>query len=345
MKSTKSSLERILNEILTLSEIRKKTTVFTIGIAPRKREDEEIFFPFIRESSLSVIGNVEVNNLEEAKNIVKIIDGIVDYILIDDEKKSKELYHLTSEIKKIVKDSIVLTYKDSDAWVEATDALISLFLDDNLNKTILIFTINNLSIKLAIKLCERGSNVYLIEKANENNNFKRTIESLNFILPKECPSKIHFNEIPPNNIQFNVVIGFSINEPVINLDFIKTLTINTIILDAGIGSISEDAIKYALDNNFNIFRLDMRAGLSGNIINIIETFDLKENVYGKRKFLQYNIVAGGFFGLRGDIVVDSIKNPTKVIGVADGKGHLMISRQSAEYQERIKNVEEHFIKN
>lgn len=345
MNSLKDSLEKVLNEILTLSEISKKSTVFTIGIAPRQRENEEIFFPFIRESTLSVIGNVEVTNIEEAKSIVEIIDGIVDYILIDDEKKSKELFNLTTEIKKIAKDSIVLTYKDNDAWVEATDALINLFLEDNLNKKILIFTINNLSIKLALKLCERGSNIYLTESNIENVKTFSIIECLNFVLPKDCPSKINYCEGPPLDIHFDVVIGFSINKPVIFLEFIKGLSKDTMILDAGIGSISEDAIKYALDNNYNIFRLDMRAGLSGNIINVIESYDLRKNVYGKKKFLDFNIVAGGFFGLRGDIVVDSIKNPTKVIGVADGKGNLMNKENAATFKERIKNVEDHSIQN
>ena len=74
MNSLKDNLEKVLNEILTLSEISKKSTVFTIGIAPRQRENKDIFFPFIRESTLSVIGNVEVTNIKEAKDIVEIID-------------------------------------------------------------------------------------------------------------------------------------------------------------------------------------------------------------------------------------------------------------------------------
>ncbi len=133
MSLIENNLKKALNEMLTLAEISKKKTVFTIGIAPRKREPESIFFPFVRESSLSVIGNVEIDNLEDAKKIVTIIDGIVDYILIDDEKKSDNIVNLSSELKNLIKDSIVLTYKDNDAWVEAADVLINQFLEDNLN--------------------------------------------------------------------------------------------------------------------------------------------------------------------------------------------------------------------
>lgn len=344
MKSIKERLENVLNELLTLSKVYKKPTVFTIGIAPRKRETETVFFPFIRESSLYIIGNVEVNNLEEAKQIVKIIDGIVDFIFIDDEKKSSKLLKLTSEIKSMVKDSIVLTYKDNDAWVEATDALVSLFLEDNLNKNILIITINNLSLKLAIKLCERGSNIFLMGKLNKIDNISELVNALNFILPPDCPSKIQYCYKILNNIQFDIVIGCSIDEAVIGLEFIKKITPKTTIIDAGIGSLSESAIEYALDNDIIIFRLDMRAGLSGNIINVIETYDLKKNIYGRKKFHDFNIVAGGYFGLKGDIVVDSITNPIKVIGVADGKGHLLSKDYIKEFENRIKAVEADFIK-
>jgi len=341
MNLIENDLKKVLNEILTLAEIHKKKTVFTISIAPRKREQESVFFPFVRESSLSVIGNVEINDLEDAKKIVKIIDGIVDYILIDDEKKSKDLLNLSQEIKDIVKESIFLTYKDNDAWVEAADTLINLFLEEIIDKNILIFTINNLSLKLALKLCERGINVYLMDESNSSSDI--IVESLNHMLPEECPSKIYYLDKNPEGIDFNAVIGFSIDEPVINSEIIEKFSPKTIIFDAGIGSISEDAIKYALDNNFTIFRLDMRAGLSGNIINVIETYDLKQNIYGRKKFKDFNIVAGGFFGLKGDIVVDSINNPIRVIGVADGKGHLLDPESVKDYYGRIKEVEEDFI--
>lgn len=342
MSVFENNLKKALNEMLSLAEISKKATVFTIGIAPRKRDSENIFFPFVRESSLSVIGNVEVNNIDDVRKVVKIIDGIVDYILIDDEKKSKDLININSEIKKIAKESIVLTYKDNDAWVEATDALINLFIGENLEKNILIFTVNNLSLKLAIKLCERGSNVYLIDE--DMSEGPDLIKYLNFIIPEQCPSSIYYFKKIPKDVVFKVLIGFAIDKVVINSKIIEDLSSDTIIIDAGIGSISEKAIEYALENNFTIFRLDMRAGLSGNIINVIETYDLKNNIYGRRKFRDYNIVAGGFYGLLGDVVVDSIKNPARVIGIADGKGHLMAPEEIVNYRDKIREVEDEIIR-
>ena len=338
--SLKVSLEKVLNEMLTLAEKQRKKTIFAIGIAPRKRDSEDLFFPFIRESSLFVIGNVEVNHIKDAEEIVKIIDGLIDYILVDDEKKSGELVNLTKEILNLVKASIILTYKDNDAWVEATDTLISQFLNDCLGKKVLIYTFNNLSGKLALKLCERGIDIYFID-TNDSRQISETIQALNNILPEECPSKIQLLGGLSKGINFDVVVGFSIDKAVINIEQIKQFSVDTIIIDAGIGSISEDGIKYALENDFTILRLDMRAGLSGNIINIIETYDLRHNIYGKKRFNGFNIVAGGYFGLKGDVVVDSITNPSRIIGIADGKGYLLNNPEK--YEERIKIVKKNLI--
>ena len=50
--------------------------------------------------------------------------------------------------------------------------------------------------------------------------------------------------------------------------------------------------------------------------------DILENSYGKKDLGFCNIVSGGFFGSLGDIVVDQINDPRRVIGVAQGDGAL-----------------------
>jgi len=36
------------------------------------------------------------------------------------------------------------------------------------------------------------------------------------------------------------------------------------------------------------------------------------------------VVAGGVIGRRGSVVIDSVKNPSRVIGIADGLGGLLL---------------------
>jgi len=49
------------------------------------------------------------------------------------------------------------------------------------------------------------------------------------------------------------------------------------------------------------------------------------------------VVAGGLVGALGDVVVDSITNPTRVVGVADGRGRILPGGKG--FEDRIRMVE------
>jgi len=71
----------------------------------------------------------------------------------------------------------------------------------------------------------------------------------------------------------------------------------------------------------SIYRVDMRAGLSGEIINVLETHEMITRIMGK-----------------GRVAVDSISSPTRVIGIANGKGQLLGEKESSCYINRIRKV-------
>ena len=80
------------------------------------------------------------------------------------------------------------------------------------------------------------------------------------------------------------------------------------------------------------------AGLSGEAVNVIETYELASKIMGKRQINNVNIVAGGYIGKKGDIVVDSIDSPSRIIGVADGRGKLLPVDNTSRYYDLIKKV-------
>ena len=47
-----------------------------------------------------------------------------------------------------------------------------------------------------------------------------------------------------------------------------------LVIDATIGSILPDGVQYAINMDLKAYRLDMRAGLSGEIIRALETNNL-----------------------------------------------------------------------
>jgi hypothetical protein len=56
------------------------------------------------------------------------------------------------------------------------------------------------------------------------------------------------------------------------------------------------------------------------------------------------IVAGGVIGARGRIVVDSIKNPGRVIGIADGMGGLLTPEEESPFLELKESVQAELLK-
>lgn len=333
-KSIRKSAKKIANELLSLSKKTGKESIFTISLSSRPRKS--VVFPFIRESYNNVIGNAEVFNEKQAIEIAKVVDGIVDYIFVDAERKSE--LDLLTLLREAVKKSKVLPYKDSDAWIRAVANFLSVYQNVG-GKNIVICGCNHLSYKLALDLAERGAKVTLFD--NDVEKIKRA-SNLD-ILKSPIANQITCSTSPSVANGADIVVGFTIDKPIITKELIEKMRPGVLILDAGIGSIEREAIEYAQNNGAVVCRLDMRAGLSGEIVTVLETDYLIKNIFGKTLIAGIPVVAGGYIGARGDIVVDSISNPTRVIGVADGRGGLLKKIGKKEI-EKIKKVKFEILK-
>lgn len=80
----------------------------------------------------------------------------------------------------------------------------------------------------------------------------------------------------------------------------------------------------------------MKAGLSGEILSILETDYQLNSILGKAKMGGIPVVAGGILGRKGEVIIDSISNPTAVLGIADGNGGFV--SDITPYFEKIKKV-------
>jgi 4-hydroxy-2-oxovalerate aldolase len=295
-------------ELLSLGKKAGKQTVFTIAGTSNKKK-KEASFPFIRQNAIYIIGNAEVVNSDEAVRIAKAIDGYVDYILVDVDRHGGHLVGMAGKVKRVVKVSKVLTYKDSDAQVNAVDALLGQLLDNLENKKVVILGNNIISRKLVFKLSDRGGEVICLS---------------------------HTSQFTERKI--DVLIGITPFKPVVDLMILKQLKRGGIIIDAGPGSISPRVIPQAHKIGVSVYRIDMRAGLSGEIINVLETYELRKRIMGEKKIAGVRVVAGGVIGRKGDIVIDSISHPLRVIGVADGRGGLIKNNEAKIFISKIKRV-------
>lgn len=313
----RAAAKRIASELQSLSKKKHKESVLTISLTLKPRKSP--VFPVVRESATNIIGNAELLTEKQAIEVARTADGFVDFILLDAESvvRAPRLYET---LKKEITKSKILLYKETDAWVNAVATLLSRLTEIN-GKKILICGCNSLSFKLTLNLAERGGEIILWDPDKEK--LQRGVEALN-LLKKEGSRIINFaTDLPRICNKIDILISFALRKPIINEKIVRNLRPNTLILDAAVGSITPGAVRAAHRKHINIYRVDMRAGLSGEVVNVLETDEVVEKNAGYKKIAGVPVVAGGLVGEKGDVVVDSISNPTRVIGIADGTGRLL----------------------
>jgi len=120
---------------------------------------------------------------------------------------------------------------------------------------------------------------------------------------------------------------------------------NGFIIDAYIGSFSEDFITLARSHSLGVYRLDMRAGLASEVSLRLETNNLIKNVFGKVIIDDVPVVAGGVVGELGMVVLDSLSKPSKILGIANGRGGLLSNKDEYPYSSSIERVRSHLLLN
>jgi len=322
-------VDKIIREINKLANIEKKLTGFCIGNT-RKVNNAGLYFSPIRRTSKLIAGSAIVYDVPQAVELACAIDGRVDFVLIDTEKKiSTELYNTDNAgnveraVRENVKYSRILTYKGNDLTVDSIENLIvkilSSFPRGLGGKKACIIGAGNLGSKLALKLVERGMDVYLTRRNKEK--LLNIVTALNIIKPAETIAKVYACEDNFSAAQnADLLVGLTQGAPVITKAMIEVLSPGALVLDGGKGCCHFDAISLAREKNIPIYRADIRAGFEGHISMALETERILEHTLGRTKFDGVSVVSGGLLAHLNEVVVDSIEKPYFVFGLADGLG-------------------------
>lgn len=265
--------------------------------------------------------NILITNTTIAEEVFKIVDGKLDIILIDVERKKS--INLMGLAYKIIKKSCILPYKPNDITLEAADQLVlQQTKHDLIAKNIIIYGTGNLGFKLALRLIEREANVHLVGRNIQKVN--SLIESLNRVKPKF--SKAYAMQYKPEDgIRYDGLVSFVSADKVINDDFANCIKSEGFAIDGGIGNFSEDFIALCLNKRIFVTRLDVRLGnefLAASISSLNKKNVFFNEIMGSTKLNNQTVVAGGIIGPAGSIIVDRIKEATQIIGIANGYGGL-----------------------
>lgn len=338
-ESLTAAARKVANEVKIAAKKRGLQSVFNIVAAPQATGRATVS-RFIQEEFAYAIGSVELDNPEQLKEVIEAVDGIVDILFVDSELKSYLTRPLSFSASSMVRKSRVLGYKDNDVWVRSVDRQIGAILQGVYGRRITIYGGDNLALKLALSLIEQGAEVTLT--GNEGDELRSCEQALTRMALAPAALKVEADPIVAAH-GAEALVAFPWRHEVVNLTMLQSLADKSIVFDAGLGTISAEAIAYGNQHGIRIIRPDMRAALAGELTSVLGTHHIVETLMGHGELVGVPVVAGGLIGQYGEIVLDSVVSPSKVIGVADGRG-TVIYESRPEFIEDVKKVEDEILR-
>ena len=324
-----SVLKKKYFEAKKIAQKKNKKLAFLIGNTIKIDKVNYYFTPPRITEKLVVFGII-VFKESIAIDVCKFLDGKVDIIFADAEKKifpkkNGSPGNIERRIREEIKISKIFIYKGNDLTVDSVDLIVSQYFNKDLRgvagKKIGIIGSGNIGSKIALYMTELGAKVYL-DRRNKK-KLKCIVDAINYLKPTNTMEKAVIADKISASKNSDVLIGSSDGKPVINSKMVDILKKNSIIIDAGKGTLTQDAIKKANDRKISIFRVDIFPSLEGLIS---KTFSMEKQIgklLKKKRIENINIFNTGKLGSYGDLIVDDIDKISLVYGVCDGKGDFL----------------------
>lgn len=268
-----------------------------------------------------------INDEEVLGRVLSYFDGKIDQIYIDIEQKQN--INLFKIAKVSIYKSKLVTTKPNDSTLEACDLLIRNQFDDDLcDRNVLVIGTGNLASKIAIRLSERQAHVYIKGRSIEKE--LALVKSLNLFLPKYTQSIKSSLRIEEKQ-KFDVVVSALSGQFQEEKKLFPITGKDSLIIDVGINNFSKNFIQSLLKHKINIVRLDTRIAFPYQMLSSHEyTQKFFKEILGQTIIDGVLVASGGYIGTEGTIIVDNIKQPNQIIGVADGRGGVKKSEQLTE---------------
>ncbi len=344
-KNIKNKISGLISEIHKRACASGKHSFFCIGTTMNVY-NEAYFFSSIREGDFYVCGNIMISDVHNLREIVGIIDGQVNEIMIDVEKKKSSCIKMDDIIRQCVKKSTVGYFRGN---VVAASSFEHLFTNYCRSKAI-VFTgrsvcligAGHLGIKIAEILVEYGMDVYVYDSNRDRT--KKVVESVNTMVARGCNGCIHY--ICMKDIvkkKYLVIIGATNGIPVITVEMIKSLDTDGFLIDAGLRTLTEPAVCKAIQKDIPVLCLISKPGFDGMMFSHFGYRKIVDAIKKRTVDEGFSLVSGGMIGEHGDVIVDNAITPKSIIGIAKGNGLVLTGKEKERFNDRISLVVDKYI--
>lgn len=259
------------------------------------------------------VAAVQVETDEQAREVLRVLDRPGRVLHLDVERKQD--LHLMAVSHEVVRSAEVRQIKPNDLTVEALQALLVDRVGPDLSDVVVtVLGTGNLAFKFALRLAESGARVGMTGR--DSDKVALLVQAINAVLPEHTPYRLSAGRLRGTRVLVSAVTATAVVGP----EWLSDLDDQALCVDVGIGNLAPRFIESAIAAGHECVRLDVRSAGDPLPLHPNPFF---EYVAGRRAVAGATIVAGGLIGQYGEVVVDEIKRPTSVIGVANGTGGLL----------------------
>jgi len=319
--------EKIVNNIIfNLSSFlnSKKTKLLFIANS-NNINNSEISISQLKELDDYFYTYIVVDSINILEAFLKHPKLVYDYVFADTETKKfqKSVFQSIKDFDNIN----AIGFQPSDILINTSRKLLTEILNKypNANK-VLVIGIGKIGFRIIQLLNDFGFHIFLETSELKKNIIKKTIKEFGY-----NPSNIKDFK---KNIKLDIIIGCSNGQVVVDSNYIKNTTLNSIIIDIGIGTVSDKLIQ----SDLKIIRISPRIELESLITEFnfnkgkLLNFSERKNING------FWIIKEGTLGKKGDLIFEDIDPTSHFIGIANGKGGLISKKESNKiYNQFLKN--------
>jgi 4-hydroxy 2-oxovalerate aldolase len=316
--NAENQIQTMVGRIRTESKKKGKKTILNLVLSDNDKQ-ENFISEFIQETPLYITGSIELYQLDFIQPLLPNVLKKFDYILLDVSIKKAEDIAILESLSKYFKDENLLLYNDIEVWSKTIVSVVTSLLGLIVNQKILLCGSNDLSECLMAHFKLLGADAKLFVPGHESDRQLKELENKKFY--REC----------------KIIIACD-RKVKLKRDLVKNFDNLSHVIDAKIDSIDIKCMAYLHKKNVKMIRPDMRAAIAGEIFQQITNRKLINKDLGKRKIKNYYIISGGLIGAQGDIIVDSISSPRRVIGIAEGNGRVRY-RLSASEEKKVNEIQ------
>lgn len=289
-------------ELKEKSRKRGQVSVFNVVVSPYELTHVS---PFVETGYGCALSNVMLAEPDRLEDVLRAVDGWVDYVLLDAGGRTVP--------DDVLRSTRILHYVDHEMWARATVTHVALLLGGSLDgKRLAVTGVPPLAGRAAVALSALGADVSL----------DSSLEPEGEALARLAPG-VALRPLAESAADADAVISLSPRHPAVAADLVDKMRPDALLYDGGIGSLEREAVPRAEARGLRVVRVDLRPSLAATALELLGMERIVTDHMGRDRWEGVSVVAGGLIGREGEVIVDSIRCPTRVIGIADGKGGIL----------------------